>query len=1023
MTEHDIVQNSISQLGQSQQDRAAPELRRGFVEVDERTPEDLLDFARKLAERIEYYRLDPATGQAVRAGDWTPFFEGGGAPAAELLAAQGGTTPAQLALFLAFLQLYDRARATLNTFTDRHLELFYRGVLRFAPRAAVPDRAHVVLELKQHTQPARLAPAHELSAGKDATGVEQIYRPVREAVINRARIERLHTIHVDPAGRGTIRVAPVARSGDGVGGPLPERAPRFAPFGHAALPAGQIGFAVASPLLRMRAGRREVTLSFETESVLPPALSEAALAGALEAFVTGEEGWLGAYPVAVKRTGRRVEVSFTVPEAAAAVIDHAASLHGAAFATAAPVAQILLRAGAGVGYRDLAAAFVTRMQVSVAVTGAPASFVENDAGRLDPRKTFAPFGTQPVAGSRFLVGIPEALAKPLSSLALAIDWHGLPADFAAHFADYGQPVSRAGFTAQVAYVDGSGRAQALPSVRLFADAGSTARLEIPAAIPPPPARVPTIAEQVHALRTAGSAKAAAAAEQLALANPVLAARRPAPEPERRFVTLALGADFLHETYRRRTIQNALAQAKRPDGTPIVLREPYTPAIRGLAIDYTARTADVDVASTALEGLAELDVQLFHVDAFGPRREHGWLRADLEDPAQRRVPLLPAHPDEGELLIGLGGVAPGESASVLFQVAEGSADPDVDPPDVRWSILCDNHWRRLGPGELVLDTTHRFLRSGLVSVAIPRAATTANTLLPPGYVWLMAAVARDAAATSQLRDAIANAAEVVFVDRGNDPAHLDAPSPPGRIAKLATPIPEIRSVAQPYASFGGRPVESAPALVTRASERLRHKNRCVTPWDYERIVLEAFPHVHKVKCVPHARRDGTWIAPGHVLLVVVPDLRNDNARDPLRPRVDADTLDAIAAHVQERAGMQVKVGVKNPSYQRIRLDFKVKLHRGAEPGVELPRLEHELTAFLSPWAFDADRPIAFGGAVYRSVLLDFVEEREYVDYVTDFRMYTDAGTSSFGPDLAEVRAGTPDAILVSDAAHDVAEVAP
>lgn len=122
-----------------------------------------------------------------------------------------------------------------------------------------------------------------------------------------------------------------------------------------------------------------------------------------------------------------------------------------------------------------------------------------------------------------------------------------------------------------------------------------------------------------------------------------------------------------------------------------------------------------------------------------------------------------------------------------------------------------------------------------------------------------------------------------------------------------------------------------------------------------------------------------------------------------------------------AGDQVIVDVNSPSYQNVRLDFKVKFLRGREPEIHLQLLKRELTAFLSPWAFDAHRPISFGGVVYRSVLLDFVEERDYVDYATDFKMYSYTGTASFGPDLVEVQARTPDAILVSDAAHDVAVI--
>ncbi len=222
------------------------------------------------------------------------------------------------------------------------------------------------------------------------------------------------------------------------------------------------------------------------------------------------------------------------------------------------------------------------------------------------------------------------------------------------------------------------------------------------------------------------------------------------------------------------------------------------------------------------------------------------------------------------------------------------------------------------------------------------------------------------------------------------------------------------------------MESEDAFSTRVSERLRHKNRCITAWDYERIILEAFPGVHKVKCIPHANtvtvtRENCWLAPGNVLIVVIPDLKNKNARDPFQPKVDADLISRITAYVQERAGMQVRVHVKNPSYQKIQLDFKVEFHTGYEFNYYSQALNQALIRFLSPWAYEADREISFGGKVYRSVLLDFVEELDYVDYVTDFRMYSCTGTTSIFQDLREVQPEAPDAILVSAAAHIINKI--
>ena len=223
---------------------------------------------------------------------------------------------------------------------------------------------------------------------------------------------------------------------------------------------------------------------------------------------------------------------------------------------------------------------------------------------------------------------------------------------------------------------------------------------------------------------------------------------------------------------------------------------------------------------------------------------------------------------------------------------------------------------------------------------------------------------------------ANAVEVEFIDNGNDPNYLLTGLEKGRITKLRNGLPAIKNIKQPYTSFSGHPVESDEAFYTRASERLRHKKRCITAWDYERSILEAFHSVHKVKCIPHAN-EGCYMAPGSVLIVVVPDLRNKNYTNPLQPKVGSDTISRITYYVQEHTGMQVKVKVKNPRYQKVQLDFKVRFYDKYEFNYYSEQLRQALIKFLSPWALDAGRDIYFGGKVYKSVVIDFVEEIEYV----------------------------------------------
>ena len=150
-------------------------------------------------------------------GDWEKFFPEG-AVATELLTSSSGTITPHLALLIAFVKLHQLPREVMNRLTGTHLDFFYRRVLDFDSRAAVPDRAHVLVELKKNASPVAVTPQHLLSAGKDPAGVELLYAPVREAVVNAARVTRLCSRFLDGNGRGTVRFAPVANSSDGVGG-------------------------------------------------------------------------------------------------------------------------------------------------------------------------------------------------------------------------------------------------------------------------------------------------------------------------------------------------------------------------------------------------------------------------------------------------------------------------------------------------------------------------------------------------------------------------------------------------------------------------------------------------------------------------------------------------------------------------------------------------------------------------------------------------------------------------------------
>lgn len=138
--------------------------------------------------------------------------------------------------------------------TGRHLDFYYRQVLHMEKKPAVADKAHVLLELKKNVAPVKILPEHLFSAGKDNTGIELIYTPIRETIINASGVDSLRSLFVDNSGGGIVRYATVANSADGKGGALKGDEPKWYGFGHENLPKAEVGFAIASPVLRMQEG-------------------------------------------------------------------------------------------------------------------------------------------------------------------------------------------------------------------------------------------------------------------------------------------------------------------------------------------------------------------------------------------------------------------------------------------------------------------------------------------------------------------------------------------------------------------------------------------------------------------------------------------------------------------------------------------------------------------------------------------------------------------------------------------------
>ena len=194
-------------------------------------------------------------------------------------------------------------------------------------------------------------------------------------------------------------------------------------------------------------------------------------------------------------------------------------------------------------------------------------------------------------------------------------------------------------------------------------------------------------------------------------------------------------------------------------------------------------------------------------------------------------------------------------------------------------------------------------------------------------------------------------------------------------------------------------EEPSRFATRVSERLRHKQRALSMWDYEHLALERFPELFKVKCLPV---DPTAAGrPGSVEIVVIPDIRDKLPFNTFSPKAAPELLAEIHAYLSARAPAAAEVIVKNAHFRTVKVGFGVRFE-----------------------TYDDGADIVIGARIYATSLVDFIDRRPYVDYVTDVRLfYSDDGerfepVDSEAPDEAYVAAGRPDGVIRAAPEHEI-----
>ncbi|MCH2042865.1 MAG: hypothetical protein MK212_01900 [Saprospiraceae bacterium] len=692
----------------------------------------------------------------------------------------------------------------------------------------------------------------------------------------------------------------------------------------------------------------------------------------IEAYFSTEDGWYKADTCEVLPPTDWAKSEITIVATLVNSSPPIATCSDEEFSTEFPVVKFMHKNIDTIySYSFMKELILEQVNIEVTVKGMNDLMLSSSVGALDPSMPFQPFGPLPELGSYLLVGSAELFKKDLTDLRFNIRWHNTPKDkrgFKDYYKVYKQGIENDSFEVQVSALTGG---NFFPPE----DGDPETQLRYPLFNPNLENREAvsnkTVIKDIDLkafnikpdykikLPTAFSNNVRSGYFKMELVGP----------------EMAFGHGIYTGIYTKAITHNTMKK-KGPDKP--VPNEPLIPVIKELSIDYSASTR-INLLGTAT-GEAKI-AKLYHIHPFG-------VMSTFAEGRMEEQSLLPVYDEDGYLFIGFKELNPPCPLSIYFELKENmdlfSYEGVPQKAKVNWSYLVNNKWKSFSETQILDDSTNDFNNSGIISLDLPKDLTKGNDILPAECHWIRVSVEGEPSRLGRAKKVAVQAVSATWKENNNTNVdeHLSKGVEANTVSRFVGIIKEISSIHQPFKSFAGKPGESQLHFYRRISERLRHKNRAIASWDYERLVLERFPFLYQVKCVTYSGNEEVFDhTPGKVSIVVVPKVDGDMKYD--LPKVNFTVLEEIKDYLKGTTSPFIDLEVRNPVYERLKISCRVRFEKHKNNGTYLKKLNKDIIEFMCPWLLGINKELNLGGHIPKDMILSFIEKRPYVEFVTRF----------------------------------------
>lgn len=835
----------------------------------------------------------------------------------------GDIDPA-LSLLIVYLKNYGSIAEAFNRRLATLPELYRKDILHAAPQEAVQDNVYVIITPTEGIGGFTLPKDEPFPAGQNATGEELIYWTEKKEYISPMQCVEADALYgfSNPSCGGALELYKQTIK-------LQNTTDAQTLFAHGE--ELRIGWQLESPMLVLNEGERNISIYFHLTA-------DSSIPNNTKGFVlqlSGAEGWMEQTSECYIESGRLC-FCFSLPYDAVAPASCMEEVHGTI--TEYPAIRILTD-NANCPYKWAQQLIFDSVEIKTEVNGIRNFSFYNDQGEVDTTQPLHPFGIQAECGACFLFGNEEMSLKNLQEVRLKGIWKKLSETeegFNKMYKEYGTDADA--FKVSTEYQKGGRWKKCGDEQKLFSfnENGDLNPAEIVFSFTVQPQSISsdeTAAPYEYSRDKDGFFR-------ITLESP----------------SIGFGTKAYRTLFSETMVHNSGCKEKKRKDLP---SEPVIPVMADVELSYIA------TEETTLSDMERSFIRLSRITALS--RQESFPIAKGE-----RQPFLPSVPAENLLYFGLLH-ALGEQNLRLYldMVLPQEKIPfyDLQPGrqvTLAWEYWSGNEWHPIVIEAVLAEETLGLTQSGFIEIKLPEKIN-GNHMDKQGRAWIRAAVTGDLSSCLAVRGIRTNC--IRLISQNGDGTSL----PAGTIQGIKEPDERIESVTQPLSGFGGKPAETATEVAVRQSSRISNRHRALMIKDYEHLVLEFFPEVDKIQCIPIPQNKGA----SKICLVVFS--RAEDSRYFLSP---AWKLAEIQQLVRQYTSPFASLRVMNPVYERVNVHCKAILWDSVpDKGKAVRQLVVLAQNYIAPWYRKEEIPMLRQRYSYKELHARMVNHEDLMRLVT------------------------------------------